>query len=390
MPKETLNQNPPYVDTDLGRDYLKAAEVPEIPQEQINKFSKESIRQKPVENFDANLAVEAIKNNEGTRITAIDLGGGKLSITNFVVEGGKLKAESVEIFEKENDGANYIAQFERVAEKAKKDGSLVAISAAGQVEGTKSLNCVNAPKFKEELDEKYHGDFAEIFGDNLKAVNNDAQAGIKTAIVAAKESGQLKEGDSLVFIICGGGFGGALYIGNEIMATEVGHAELVDLLNTYNVKTACGMGGNQFTCLEVGGAGGNALEKIHEIETGEHLSGKQISEKYKNGDAFSIKLYKHTATLVATGGLAITESNGLMQKGKNDTVFAYHGGGCKVPGLMDKVTQIFGNAVSINPSEIRTIAINSISDNSSAEGVAIAALYQKELANKSSIRVDLP
>jgi hypothetical protein len=117
---------------------------------------------------------------------------------------------------------------------------------------------------------------------------------------------------------------------------------------------------------------GAGVESVYKMLTGEHLTGKEISQKYQNGDELARKLYENSALLLAHGIVGVANLNNLMQT-PDDTVIAYHGGGFRVAGLMDRVTQIIAKQKGTQP----TLFTDDISINACAEGVAIAAFYEK-------------
>jgi len=363
-----------YRETPSGRDYLTPLEleIQKIDIEQMRLFTPESVLQQGMGTFDTDKALEALKRNEGKKILTIDMGGDKVTKIIWQVVDGKLVAldDQTETVKKEDKGANYMPFFEKVAEEAKRDNLGVAISFAGPLKGTSPIGIPNAVDFKAALETKYNGDFANLFP-SLKVVNNDAQAGIKTAAIEARRSGKMKEGGSLEFVINGGGFGLAMIIGDKIIATEVGHVRLVESLNKHRQETPCGLLGRNYVCIERVASSGAGVESLWKKITGQHSSGKEISQKYQQGNQIARGLYENSAFLLAHGIIGIANINDLMQN-SNETVIAYHGGGFRVPGLMDRVTQIVAQEKGTQP----TLFTDDISPNACAEGVAIAAFYE--------------
>jgi predicted NBD/HSP70 family sugar kinase len=362
-----------YKDISLGKDFLTLLEVPDLSEEQMSLFTPESVTQQEMEEFNADKALMDLKNNEGKEVLTVDMGGDKVSRIFWKIKDGRLVAntETIETTKKIDKGANYTEFFEKAANEAKERGIDVAISFAGPLSGTCPQGIPNATDFKADLDKKYNGDFANLFP-SLKAVNNDAQAGIKTAAIEARRSGKLKENGALEFVIDGGGFGLAFIKGNKLIATEVGHTRLVDSLNWNKQTTPCGLFGRDYVCIERVAASGAGVESVYKMLTGERLTGKEISQKYQNGDELARKLYENSALLLAHGIVGVANLNNLMQT-PDDTVIAYHGGGFRVAGLMDRVTQIIAKQKGTQP----TLFTDDISINACAEGVAIAAFYEK-------------
>lgn len=363
-----------YKDTFWGKDFLTALEIPELSEEQMALFTPENVTQQEMEEFNPTRALELLKQNEGGEVLTVDMGGDKVSRIFWKIKNGKLEAdtETIETAKKIDKGANYTDFFEKAAVEAKVRNMGVAISFAGPLRGTSPKGIPNATDFKVDLDKKYGGNFANLFP-TLKAVNNDAQAGIKTAAIAARRNGTLKENGALEFVINGGGFGLAFIQGNKLIATEVGHARLVDSLNWNNQKIRCGLFGRDYVCIERVAASGAGVESVYQILTGEHLNGKEISQKYQSGNELARKLYENSALLLAHGIIGVANLNNLM-KTNNDTVIAFHGGGFRVPGLKERVTQIIAKQKGDQP----TLFTDDISINACAEGAAIAAFYKND------------
>lgn len=361
-----------YKDTVLGKDFLTLLEVPELSAEQMNLFTGENVTQQEMEEFNSDKALDLLKQNEGAEVLTVDLGGDKITRIFWKIQKGQLVGdmENIKTTKKIDKGGNYMEFFETAASEAKERGINAAISFAGPLNGTRPQGIPNATDFKADLDKKYNGDFANLFP-SLKAVNNDAQAGIKTAAIAARRSGKLKENGALEFVIDGGGFGLAFIKGNKIIATEVGHTRLVDELNWHKQTIPCGLFGRNYVCIERAAASGAGVESIYKLLTGEALTGKEISQKYQMGDELARKLYENSALLLAHGIIGVANLNNLMQV-PNDTVIAYHGGGFRVSGLMDRISQIVTKQKGNQP----TLFTDDISINACAEGVAIAAFYK--------------
>ena len=358
--------------TPLGKDYLTSLEIPNLSEQQMSLFTPENVFQQEMEEFNPDKALELIERNEGKELLTVDMGGDKVSRIFWKIVNGRLVADtdSIERTKKIDKGANYTNFFEKAAKEAEERGLDVAISFAGPLSGTSPQGIPNATDFKMDLDRKYGGDFANLFP-TLKAVNNDAQAGIKTVAIEARRSGKMKENGSLEFVIDGGGFGLAFIKNNKIIATEIGHTKLADELNWNKQDTPCGLLGREYVCMERVAASGAGVESVYKKLTGEILSGKEISDKYQNGDELTRKLYENSAILLAHGIIGVANLNGLM-KTSDDTVIAYHGGGFRVPGLMDRVSQIVSKEKGKQP----TLFSDDISVNACAEGAAVAAFYK--------------
>lgn len=356
-------------------DLLTSLPIPYLQVEQLQQFSKESIMARPIEHFSTSEAMDAIRSQEGKPIVSIDFGGDKAAEIIWTVSDGSLIPEEAAIIVKKEDGGkNYLPFFETIAEAAKQSGMDVAISFGGPLDGTKPISIPNAPELFAAMQRKYDGDFANLFP-TLQAVNNDAQAGIKAAALAVQRelinTGRLDPDGSIMFPINGGGFGLALLIHGQIIATEVGHVPVIDILNQYRQQKPCGMLGRPYVCIERVAASGAGIESIWLQQTGLDVRGKEINETYyQHGNRLAHDLYENSAVLIAHGLIATASLEGLLKQ-PMDTAIVYHGGGFRVPGLSERITQIVGRQRYIPP----TLMTDTISKNACAEGAVIAALY---------------
>ncbi|MFZ2024894.1 MAG: ROK family protein [Microgenomates group bacterium] len=369
-------------------DKLSLLPIPDIRNDQLALFTEDSIMARTVEPFDAGSAMEKIRKHEGERIVSIDFGGDKATVIPYEVRFGSLVAieQQVKTEKKVKDGANYLPFFERIAREAENTNTGVAISYGGPLEGTKPISIPNATDLFHLMQEKYHGDFQELFP-TLLIANNDAQAGIKTAAIAAQkqliQEGLLDTNGSILFPINGGGDGLAALINGYIIAMEVGHVPVIDALNPYHQKTPCGMLGRSYVCIERVAASGAGIEAIWLQQMGQRLSGKEISGLYQYGDTFARDLYNNAALLFAHGLIGAANINGIM-KTPTDTAIAYHGGGFRVKGLMERTTQIIAKQRGFAPP---TLFSDNFSVNGCAEGAVIAALCAPQKKKKLDPRL---
>ncbi len=376
------DQRPPidlsFIERAEGIDRLTTMEIPVLLPDQMKLITKEAIMERQVERFDPDEAIKALEQNEGKRILTIDMGGDTVKEVPWVIKDGRLVVDlqrGVATVKKEGKGANYMPFFEEVARQSKVDGLGVAISYGGPLEGTSPMDIPNATDFRDALRARYGGDFAVLFPD-LRAVNNDAQAGIKTAAIVARrtlmQDGRLKRDGSIMFAINGGGFGFAYLMSNELRATELGHSRLIDPLNPYGQTIPCDVLGRTYVCLEKVAASGAGVETLWRKITGELLDdGKAISHKYQEGDPLAREIYEYSARVFAHGLVAVADLDNLMQSPR-DTVLVFHGGGYRVPGLKERILQIIGRERGFQPP---TMFTDDISFNACAEGAAIAGFY---------------
>jgi predicted NBD/HSP70 family sugar kinase len=357
----------------LSHDRLMKSRVPKLLDEQMRLITAETLSRK-IEDFDPDRALESLKCHKEEKILTIDMGGSKVSKIIWEVIDGKLVADdnSIKTIENNGNGANYMEFLETAAKEAKEKNINVAISFTGPLKGTCPQEIVKATNFKAALDKNYGGDFAKLFP-SLKAVNNDAQAGIKAAIIEARAKGLMEENGSLVFVTNGGGVELVFFRDNEIITTRVGYVEVVDRLNRYRQYIHVLPGNTHVRLEDVASSAG--IENIWRNRRGEVLSGEKISERYKNkkaGHILAKKLYKNAARVFAHGIVGIANLNGLMKE-PGDTVIAYHGGGFRVPGLMGRIDQIIAKAKG---KQLSFFTDDISKKNACAQGAAIAAFYK--------------
>lgn len=362
------NDSPEYL--------LTNSAIPEFDGDQMRLITSESIMEREIEPYDPEKAITSLRNNEGKKILTLDLGGGSAKKNVWTIKDGILIEDPIsrDAASKKDSGANYMPFFQEAARQAEKEGLAVAISFAGPLKGTSPLSIPNAPAFFNALQAEYGGDFASLFP-SLLAVNNDAQAGIKIAAIVARrtlvQENTLNPDLKILFVINGGGFGLALLINNQLRATEVGHARLLDKFNRFGQTVPCGMFGNTFVCLERVAAGGAAIEPLYGKIMGGMFEGSEISRRYQNGDLIARGLYENSALIYAHGILAVAAIDDLLQNSK-DTLVVYHGGTFRTPGLKERIHQILGKKLGFQPPMMFT---DDISVNACAEGAAIAGFY---------------
>lgn len=366
-----------YRETYRGKDYLTLLPVPTLNADQMQLFTADTCMVRPVESFRADRAIKMLQSSENQSVMSIDFGGGKAVKIPWTVRQDVFvpDTDGITTVLKEGKGENYVPALQQWAAETKAKDIPVALSFGGPLEGTKPLAIANAPALMQALQDQYDGDFAELFP-TLAVANNDGQAGIKTAAIAVKklliDKGFLTEDAALIFPINGGGFGLAVLKNGILKATEVGHTPAVDALNPHRQTKPCDVNGNKQVCLERICASGAGVSDLWYMLTGENISGIEISRRYQEGNALACELYANSALLFAHGIMGIANLENLLQRPK-DAVIVYHGGGFRVPGLMERVTQIITKQIGFTPVFMFT---DDISPNACAEGAAIASFYK--------------
>lgn len=370
--------------------------VPRITEQfsaQLRLYTPDTLRQRRIDPFNPSHAREIIRRFEGKNVDTVDIGGDKSVRIRFTARGGLLvpHTESVRRIESHETGAGYVPFLEDAQREAARDGVPIGISTAGKVEGTRLAEYTNADAFMEAFG-RYSHDF-RVLMPNVTAVNNDAEAAIKTAILEAELRAYLNGIDGIKGVllpIVGGGNGGAAFVRKfegspiqdlppqtldttgYIFAMEPGHIELVNPMNPLGQKVpddACGFEGQPFVCVEnvIGGVKG--IEARWEKTKGQHLSGREIGQLYRGGNALATQIYDTSATQLAVQILGMGQTLGLFQE-DGDTLVAGHGSIFKEEGYLGRVSQILAQE-KVNPYYTFT---GNFSINAGSEGAAIAAL----------------
>lgn len=364
---ETMNPDSPS----LKKDLLSILPLPELLSEQLSYFTLDSIRAKPVGDFDAAAASETLKRQRNQRVIAIDIGGDKVASASFRVDNGLLQSDSQEIKGiQSSDGIGYLQFLEELSQDATKNGAPVSISFAGLVEGTKPLAGPNISTLMKELADKYEGDFARLFS-TLRNLSNDAVAGAIAGAIEARN--KLPQTKQVIYVINGSGFGGAVIKDKKIFATEPGHIPVADKLNPFGQNKPCGIFGAQYVCVESVAASKAGIEDLWTEKTGEKLDGRKISANYIQGNELAINLYDNSALLTAHAIKGIANAFKIL-KLSNETAVVCHGGIFNVPGYGERVRQILYKNLGYQPSMFFT---KDFSQNACLEGTAIAALATK-------------
>ena len=345
---------------------LTSRPIPKLFQEQLDKFSKESTRARPVEKFDPNSTIEKLKNLESEKVIAIDIGGNKIESAVFEVKKNDLEQDKTKSQTFHSSlGKDYLEFMEKISGSADLSNTPIGISFAGPLEATKPIEGPNIPMLMSELKNKYRGDFAQLFP-TLKAVVNDAVAGIIAGSMYAQKA--KPKSSNIIFIINGSGIGGSVLKGGEIFSAEPGHVDIIPKLNQYHQTDPCQFTGN--VCIENVAAGRAGIEDIWEKQTGKNQEGPEIANEMENGNELAIALYDNSALLTAHAAIGLAKSFDLL-KTPQDTTAVFHGGVLLVPGYATRVKQIMQKYLGFEPQFLVT---SDFSPNACLDGAAIAAL----------------
>jgi predicted NBD/HSP70 family sugar kinase len=348
-----------------GYDLLANRQVPDLVPEQVERFTVEALRAKPVRSFDPQATLHRLRAGGEKTVIAVDIGGDKLIALPYNVRAGLL-LQLAEVLARRGDGGSaYLDGLEEVADLARRKMLSVGISFAGPTDGTKLLAGPNLPVFIAELHDRYGGDFAGLFP--AVAVANDAEAGIMAgALEAAK---RYPNTWNVIYVINGSGLGGAVLTDKMIFAAEPGHIQVEPRLNPFGQHKPCGMGGATYVCVELVAASKAGIEDIWFQQQSKRLSGKEIAARYLAGDHMALDLYDNSALVTAHAIKGIARAFGLP-KDFDGTVVVGHGGIFEVPGYSKRVCSILEKDLSSVP---RMLFTKDFSTNACLDGAAIAA-----------------
>lgn len=352
-------------------EILKHRRVPNLLSSQLERITPESLLARDTGPFSVENTVKLLGNAEGRTMWGIDIGGTGVKARRAIVTDGQVKFIGEELFypvqgEKENAGLNYVGALEQICKEIGDDKTPVGISVAGIVDNGKLIDSPNLKAFTRELEEK--GGFDKVLKRHV-AVYNDAAAGLISGAIGAAQNGLSFE--NIIYLINGGGIGGAALVNGRLISMEPGHIEVDRHLNPFGVTEPCGFLDRQHVCIERLSSMGR-IEDIWEQLQGERLTGKQIAERMYGYNKLAAHLLDNSAVIMAHGIEGIRQSLNLTP---DKTLVVGHGGGFKVSGMVDRIDQVFKNhrknsdlQLTIKPTSAFGI------DNACLTGAAIAAV----------------
>ncbi|MDB5165997.1 MAG: hypothetical protein JWM37_69 [Candidatus Saccharibacteria bacterium] len=345
--------------------------VPELFENQLAKFTLESIHAQQIADFSPEGAHEVLRSKEGSKVIGADFGGDKGLTRLYVIRDGRLELDDGYVdYVQGTHGDGYIASLEKTAAFASQNNIPVGISWGAPLEGTQPIFHPKAGHFLQELQDRYDNDFKNIVP-TLAACMNDGPAGLISGII---ETSKDREIDSVLFPINGGGLGMAALVRKGIYAAEAGHIEAIPELNTYSQDTECGVYGATYVCLEKIGANKSGIEPQWEARNG-YMRARDIEDRFKEGDVFAGELYDHSALVVAhmIVGSAIALGIDLSSE---TTAIVGHGGGFKFPNYGERVQQIIEKHLGAKPNLIMTHTYGFKDTNACLDGAALAAAIE--------------
>jgi predicted NBD/HSP70 family sugar kinase len=344
---------------------LNDMQMPDLIDSQIARFTRASLHATRARSFDPQATLHALKTTSDTHVMAVDIGGYKVIADHYAIRHGTLYREGRPLIKERTSGAGYIDVLEKAATLAHTNLLPTGVSYAGPIEGSRVLAGMNVPVFIQDLQSRYHGDFANL--DSQIILLNDAEAGAIAASVEAVR--RYPTTKNVLYVINGSGIGGAVLTHNVIYATEAGHIQVEDSLNNFNQSTPCGMFGAAYVCLERVAASKAGIEDIWYQQREERLSGQEIAAAYLAGDELALDLYENSALITAHIVKGMAAAFGLLEEW-DDTVVVGHGGTFQVPGYSERVRSILERDLS---SQARMLFTKDFSLNTCLDGAAIAA-----------------
>lgn len=342
--------------------------TPNILKEQLALFTREAMHTIEVGRFDPAKTNQALTEKTGQRLVAVDMGGDKIVANLFEVRDGKLqKLPELDLMLKSHHGEGYLEVLEQAATYATEQSIPVGVSYAGIMEGSKPVDGPNVTAFREELAERYNGDFAQLFP-TLAGAQNDAIAGLIAGSTEAYR--QNPHIQNVIYVINGSGIGGAVLKEGAIFTAEGGHIRVIDSLNVFHQQKKCGVFSTEYTCVEAVAGNKAGVEDQWYQRTGEKLSGREIEDRYKAGDQFAGELYDNSAIVLShmIEGVASAFSIDLA---KDSAAIVGHGGAFRFPGYGDRIVQVLAQHLGTKPT---LILAKDFSENSCLDGAALAAL----------------
>ena len=337
--------------------------------EQLQRFTKESLRARPVRRFDVQQSLDTLHLHNGMAVRAVDIGGDKITTADFTLRNGRLESSGHVLAAQGDDGVGYLAALSEIADSAQRKGIPVGISFAGPVSGTCLEAAPNLSLFARDFRARCDGDFANLFW--RVALANDAEAGIMAAALEAAR--RYPDCSGVIYVINGSGLGGAVLTGDTIYAAEPGHIEVSVQLNDFGgfrQHKQCGLDGATYVCIEAVGASKAGVEDIWQQMTGEKLTGRQISTRLFGGDELARSVYHNSARITAHAIKGMGSAFGMFYRGGRPIVIG-HGGIFQVPGYGALVCEILARDLAVLPPILFT---KDFSSNTCLEGAAIAVV----------------
>lgn len=334
--------------------------------EQLQKFTLEGLRTEKIGYFDPPRVLSLLRKPSGTTFMAVDLGGSKVSIQEFSVHNKGLVQASKPVIYHNSAGNGYLSVLEEAATRANAENIPVGISFAGPVSGTKPLQGPNVQLLMHDLQEKYQGDFQQLFP-TLRTVVNDGVAGLIAGTIEAQRA--FPDTQNVVYIINGSGIGGAVFQNQQLFAIEPGHVEIIKELNVFGQTKPCGMFDARYVCVESVAGGRAGIESMWNKKNHTQMNGKEIYEQLMQRVPLAVNLYSHSAYVVGHIIMGVLRAFDIHDI--QNTVIVCHGGVFHVDGYADQVKRILSKNMPLSPKLLFTF---DFSRNACLDGAAYLAM----------------
>lgn len=337
---------------------------------QLRCFDKQSTQARPVIPFNPYLLAPVSSPPEDKIKVgiAIDLGGSMLSWASFHRINGRIIQSTDTVLKSSQMGEDYFKWLEDLAESS---GSLpVGISSTGSITGTVLERTNNLPIFKEELDQKYGGDFAGLFAQSSKLiVINDAVAGAMGALYDLITLDKLPSAvKNAIYLINGSGINAAVWQTGQIWAMELGaikiHHQLAEKLQLDETDTP------QVRPI----AAGRGIEARWINRTGEKLSCLEIAGLYRDGHSLAERLIDNSALVAAHAVAGLGSNFGLFETAES-TLLICHGGVFSVPGYAERLKKYLTEYFRFPP---QLVVSGNHQENPGLKGAALAVLTPRD------------
>lgn len=334
-------------------------------QQQLSRFTRQSLRSKEIVSLDPRVVLERLKQKEGERIWAVDIGGTSCTASLFTVANDELKRVGEQYQMQSTHGKGYLPFLRKIGEMAEKDSIPVAVSSAGEIENNRYVISFNIATFLKDLHSEAGGDFHYVFP-TFRLLLNDAVCGCIAATATVFRNNP--EIHDVLYAINGSGIGGSVYQNGKINSCEPGDIAVVPELNKLHQQSKRTLGNQQWTTLEQIGASKAGIEDMYFQLKGLHVSGREISRLWQQGDTLAKQLYEDSALVTAHAILGIAHVFGLLTD-KQQTMLVLHGGVFHVQGYRELVESILNEYVGF---QVQSVVMNQ--ENPGMKGAAIAAI----------------
>jgi predicted NBD/HSP70 family sugar kinase len=336
---------------------------------QLAEFTATAMQATPTGSFDPRQAAEELATPGGRVVTAVDIGGDKLTSCVYSAGVGVLRQGEPRLRLHASAGAGYLGLLQEISAAAEARSSALGISYAGPVQGTRILAGPNLAEFVDEFRDAYGSDFARL--NSQSTLVNDGEAGLLAgALEAVRRYPAVR---NVILVINGSGLGCAVLKAESVFTTEAGHVPVHPALNPFGQLKPCGLHGAGYVCVENVGASKAGIEDIWWQSTGGRASGHEIAAALADGNELASQLYENSAMVIAHAVKGAANVFGLVDDWAA-TAIVGHGGAFQVRGYPDRVRAILEGNLG---APTRLFVSTDFTANACLDGAAIAALFRR-------------